>query len=146
MTTKILSAVAAAGFLGAGAAWAADASAQPAAPQEQPAAVSAHPWQGGARGARLRRPALRRMALRRLARSLKLDQNQRDAIRHLHARTMAQVWAIRANDGLTAAQRHDQVKAAFESSRAELRNTLTPEQRDTLDRIESRPERMLLGL
>jgi hypothetical protein len=97
-------------------------------------------WQGRSR------LAMRRNRMRRLARRLHLDKTQRTALRHVHAKAMADIWSARADESLTADQRSTRIKAAVEMGRSEFRNLLTPDQRTQLDQIEARRERRLMGL
>jgi Spy/CpxP family protein refolding chaperone len=92
------------------------------------------------------RLAIRRNRMRRLARFLQLDKTQRMALRHVHAKAMADIWSARADEGLTPEQRSVRIKAAVEAGRTEFRNLLTPDQRAKLEQIENRREQRLLGL
>ena len=96
-------AAACAGLLGTGAALAADPT-----PQAAPAPQAAHNgFNGGRRNPRAMRrmQAFRRNWMRRLSRRLELDKAQRTALRHVHAKAMAGIWAARADEGLRPDQR-----------------------------------------
>jgi hypothetical protein len=90
--------------------------------------------------------AIRRNRMRRLAHFLQLDKTQRMALRHVHAKAMADIWSARADNSLTPEQRSVRIKAAGEAGRTEFRNLLTPDQRAKLDQIENRREQRLMGL
>lgn len=92
------------------------------------------------------RLAMRWNRMKRLAHRLRLDPTQRLAFRHIHAKAMAEIWAARADEHLTADERGARIKAAVEAGRTEFRNMLAPEQREKLDRIENRRARTLLGM
>ena len=94
----------------------------------------------------MRRQALRRHRVRWLAHHLQLTEAQRTAARHVHAKAMADIWAVRADDTLTKEQRIERIKGAVQSGRTEFINLLTPDQRAKLDAIESRRERRLMGI
>jgi hypothetical protein len=89
---------------------------------------------------------MRRNRMRRLARVLNLDKPQRTALRQVHAKAMADIWAARADSTLTKEQRGARIKAAVETGRTAFRSLLRPDQLAKLDRIESRRERRLMGL
>jgi Spy/CpxP family protein refolding chaperone len=141
-------AIGAAGSLGLGAA----AFAQSAGPSTPPPTPPAAQVPDGrmsrprGEGRALGRQALRHGRMRRLARRLHLTEQQRTAARHLHAKTMAEVWAARADDTLTREQKIERIKAALHSGRSDFENLLTPEQHAKLDEIKTRRENRLLGL
>jgi hypothetical protein len=150
---KSLAAVGLAGSLGLGAAAFAQANGPSTPPPTPPAATApaeghAHTGPGAqARAERrsFRRQAMRHRQLRRLAHALKLDKTQRTAVRQLHARAMADIWAARADPSLTKDQRRQRVQSALENGRTGFRNLLTPDQRAKLDQIESRREGRMMG-
>jgi hypothetical protein len=90
--------------------------------------------------------AMRRNRMRRLAHFLRLDKTQRLALRHVHAKAMADIWSARADESLTPEQRSVRIKAAVDAGRTEFSNLLTPDQRAKLEQIENRREQRLLGL
>jgi uncharacterized membrane protein len=114
-----------------------------------PPPANAHSWAGGQSKAAWRghsRQAMRRNRMRWLAHMLHLTASQKTAFRQIHAKAMAGIWAARADAQLSPDQRTAQVKTAVEAGRSEFRNLLSPEQRAKLERIESRRERMLIGI
>jgi Spy/CpxP family protein refolding chaperone len=122
------------------------ASAQPATSAPAPApqqAGHAHSYRG--QNAHWRH-AMRRNGMRRLARYLRLDPAQREQVKQIHAKAMADIWAARADQALSPDQRAARIRAASEAGRAAFRGLLNPEQQAKLQGLEDRRERRLMGM
>ena len=132
-----------AGALGAGA-LAQDTSApRTLTPPEHSQAKAFHKGHWGVHNRQaLRR--VRRQAQRRLARFLGLTREQRSALRHIRAKTLAAVWTARADEHLTKAQRVEALKTAAAAGRASFRSLLTPAQTAKLEQVEQRPEQLMI--
>jgi hypothetical protein len=89
---------------------------------------------------------MRRNGMRRLVRFLRLDPAQREQVKQIHAKAMADIWAARADQTLSPDQRVARIRAASETGRAAFRGMLNPDQQAKLQGLEDRRERRLMGM
>lgn len=92
----------------------------------------------GARQPRVRGMPHRRAVAHRIARKLDLNQSQIAQLKTIRGSMRTTLHSIRANTGLTPDQKKAQAREALQSSRAQMRALLTPEQQAKLEEMKAR--------